>query len=594
MFKNVKKISTKLLIVFIVVAIVSSISGILGVFMLISSDSSYSDALKNYGFVQGDLGMYGMILNENRAMVRDIVYESDEQIVKTAYSKLQQNIPRTTELIDKVRPSIQSPEGIEMFNKVESDLAIYAPLRDQVIELAMQGDKQGAKDIWVKDASPLAEDIAANAEALLNRFTQLGNNKSTELSAQMQMILMIMLIVIGVGFVVSIIIALIMAKSVATPVIAVEQAAQKLLDGNLDIDIRSDQLDEIGVMTNKFADAAKMMRSEIKDMIRGLSEMANGNFNIAPEVEYVGEFKKIESAMANIITSLSNVLRQINQSADQVSLGANQVSAGAQALAQGTTEQASSIEELSATISEVAVQVKQNAENSTNAKDRSGLAKDAVMKSNDQMGVMLGAMNEINDKSAEIAKIVKTIEDIAFQTNILALNAAVEAARAGEAGKGFAVVADEVRNLAEKSAVAAKNTTKLIDETVSAVERGTKIADGTAKALESVINYTDETTDLIVQISDASGEQSMAIAQITTGADQISSVVQTNSATAEESAAASEELSGQASLLKQLVQRFELLSEDSPMMVDQNVKAYAPNDSYSEREYIESGADSKY
>ena len=226
--------------------------------------------------------------------------------------------------------------------------------------------------------------------------------------------------------------------------------------------------------------------------------------------------------------------------ADQVSAGSDEVSNGAQVLAQGSTEQASAIEELSASIDTVAGQVKQNADHAVDANSQMAVVGDEMEKSNSEMKKMLDAMSDINESSTKIAKIIKAIEDIAFQTNILALNAAVEAARAGAAGKGFAVVADEVRNLAGKSAEAATNTNVLITSSVEAVQNGMKIADATAQTLVEAVNGSKEVMGLIEQISAASKEQALSIEQITQGVEQISGVVQTNSATAEESAAASE------------------------------------------------------
>ena len=255
---------------------------------------------------------------------------------------------------------------------------------------------------------------------------------------------------------------------------------------------------------------------------------------------------------------MSETLSIINTSSEQVSSGADQVSSGAQALAQGATEQASSTQELSATISEVSESVRQNAENVDLVTNYVRAAVAGVEHSNEQMQQMLAAMNNMNISSNEIVKIIKVIDDIAFQTNILALNAAVEAARAGAAGKGFAVVADEVRNLANKSANAAKQTTVLIESSINDVQDGSKIADQTAKLLAEVQEKVQLVGGTIQKIDQASTEQAAAITQITQGVEQVSAVVQTNSATAEQSAASSEELSAQADMLRKLIAKFTL------------------------------------
>ena len=255
---------------------------------------------------------------------------------------------------------------------------------------------------------------------------------------------------------------------------------------------------------------------------------------------------------------MSDTLQQIDVSADQVNSGGEQVSSSAQALAQGATEQASSVEELAATIGEISSQVEATAGHARNARDENQQSADQIQVCSAHMADLMSAMRDIEEKSQEISKVIKTIEDIAFQTNILALNAAVEAARAGSAGKGFAVVADEVRNLATKSQEASASTATLIEDTVKAVKEGTRLSAETDEALREVVIRAEKVTGAVNLISEATASQHRDVQQVSTGIDQISSVVQTNSATAEESAAASEELSGQANLLKELIGRFTL------------------------------------
>lgn len=352
------------------------------------------------------------------------------------------------------------------------------------------------------------------------------------------------------------------SSGIASPIRKVTNAAQQIADGNFNVSLDVKSKDEVGQLANAFNLTIERLvnyQGYIDEISDALHHVSRGNLKIQLQREYAGQFKKLKDSMQSLTANLNSTILQINQSSAQVHSGAEQVANASQALSQGATEQASSIEELSASITEVTEQIRKNAENAKSAHEKANFAGKEMRDSNNQMQEMMAAMEQITYKSSEISKIIKIIEDIAFQTNILALNAAVEAARAGAAGRGFAVVADEVRNLAGKSAEAAKNTTDLIEETIKAVSNGSQIAGKTASSLDKSAQVTKDAVALIDEIALASQEQATAIVQINQGIDQISTVVQTNAATAEESAAASEELSGQANILQELISKFILI-----------------------------------
>lgn len=368
-------------------------------------------------------------------------------------------------------------------------------------------------------------------------------------------------IIVGVGVVILIASVLITRrnmKKIAQPVAQMAEAIEKIYHGDLNVELDVNREDEIGAMSGRLNGMVETYRTLIRDISHVLEQMSNRNLDVSTTADYPGEFNRIKVSLIKIIDDFNEVIHQFDSASTQVRLGAEQVSAGAQTLAQGATEQASSIEELSATIEMVSDQIKATATDANSGNSKMQNVSQELQECNQKMKEMVSAMGLINNTSNEIGKIIKTIEDIAFQTNILALNAAVEAARAGSAGKGFAVVADEVRNLASKSAEAASNTTALIEKSLLAVHNGTTVVNETAELLFNSVNMADEVTEIVQKISASATEQSSSIQQISVGIGQVSAVVQTNSATSEESAASSEELSAQAEILKSNIEEFTL------------------------------------
>ncbi len=379
---------------------------------------------------------------------------------------------------------------------------------------------------------------------------------------------------IGMGVaVVSTVFALIVAwviafrisKRIGDPIKQCAQRVELLSQGDLASPVPEVRAkDETAMLANATQNLVHGFNTMLGDIHEQLAGMAAGDFTVQSNCKemYVGSFGAILTSIESLRYDMTETLQQIDQAADGVAGGAEQLSSGAQVLSQGATEQASSVEELAATITEISAQVRETAAHAEDAHKKVNQTSSEVDNCNAQMEQMVSAMQMIDETSAEIGKIIKTIEDIAFQTNILALNAAVEAARAGAAGKGFAVVADEVRNLAAKSAEASKNTANLIESSTGAVAMGMQLADDTANSLKKVVESTNSVIDVVGKISAAAQSEAGAIGQVTQGIDQISGVVQTNSATAQQSAASSEELSSQALMLKEQVGRFTLPSGD--------------------------------
>lgn len=363
-------------------------------------------------------------------------------------------------------------------------------------------------------------------------------------------------------FVVAIILSAIMVavttKALLKPIQEIDHAIDKMRSGDFSAEVTYTSRDELGHMAENMRAMLISLREIVHDQMEMMMEMAEGNFAVKSKDEsiYIGEFKILYDAIQEIKKRLGETFVQVQQVARRVTAGSDQVSAGAQHLAQGATQQASSIEQLAATITEITQQIKDTAEFSEGSREDTLRIQKEAAKSNEDMQELLKAMGDISENSAQISKIVKTIEDIAFQTNILSLNAAVEAARAGVAGKGFAVVADEVRNLASKSADASKSTAALIENSLSAVQRGREITDKTAESLTRVIADINKVAESITHIAQEAMTQANSVGQISIGVDQISGVVQTTSATSQEGAASSEELSSQAQVLKHLMSQF--------------------------------------
>ena len=479
-----------------------------------------------------------------------LVYDAEQ--VSKGIEKIQEHVENTEKYLSLYESTVINETDRIQLQELKALWEKYKSLVDKEVELVKSGKTEEARQLLLSDIDDIGDTLRDYFEAFVEYNTTAAKEKVDENKQVASTASTVMIVVIFVGILIAIALGVFISRIISKPIGQMVEAADRLALGDVEVDVKAETRDELG----KLAESFRRMIENIREQAYVVEKIAEGDMTV--DVRVKSDKDLLGKKLKEMVEINNEVLSNINEVAAQVAAGAKQVSDSSMQLSQGATEQASSIEELTASLEQVANQTQISAKNANQANELAEIAKNNAEQGNKQMAEMLNAMEEINNSSSNISKIIKVIDEIAFQTNILALNAAVEAARAGQHGKGFAVVAEEVRNLAARSANAAKETTELIEGTIKRTENGTKIARETAEALNKIVEGISKAATLVNDIAVASNEQAAAITQINQGIAQVSQVVQTNSATSEESAAASEELSSQAELLKRSIAKFKL------------------------------------
>ena len=550
-FKNMS-IKKSLIVGFGTTILVSLAIIIASLMMMNSQKGAYQDIIDHYVEANQRASECRIDYNIAARDLRDAVLSGDMSNLDTAKTKMAALETAITELNESFPMDDKS-----QLNTFINTMTEWGKEAQNIIEVA-RTDRESAVPMIVNQCSPK---LAAAATAGDNLAAQLQSGQAKIIEQQNTSSTIGIVVIIAVMVVATLVVLLMATKiirSIAEPSNQVRAALVGFSQGNLGVPVEFSGKNELGEMCDALRTSQKVLHSVIQDISETTGQMAKGNFDVELTATFPGDLAPIQQSVNQFVIRMSDTITNISQSASQVSAGSEQVSNSSQSLAQGATEQASAVEELAATINDISTSSKQTAASAEEAQTSVAQAAAQVNASNDYVKQLNVAMQNISGSSEEISKIIATIENIAFQTNILALNAAVEAARAGSAGKGFAVVADEVRNLASKSDEAAKATKDLIENSITAVREGADVVGKVTESLEQTTVLASGVSKLMDQVTEAVESQTTAISQITEGIDQISAVVQTNSATSEECAAASEELSSQANIMHQLMAEFKV------------------------------------
>lgn len=547
------KIAARLIIGFILVAIIAGVVGFVGITDIHKMKELDTEMYERHTATLDDLSIIIDGFQKSRVLLRDMIIHPDATTIENAEASIEELDQHVLVSLDEFEKGLREEKTIEEFDIVKNRIiSEFMPYKDKIIEMVKSGEIVEATSYMYSEGADIATSIQDSINTLFELKVELAKQSSATNDKAADDATLIMIIVVVVGILIAIILGLFISNSISKPIKEMVSVADHLALGDVNVRLDVNSKDEIGILAQSFTKMIENIR--VQAMIA--ERIASGDLTV--DVTIRSENDLLGKKLAEMVEHNNEVLTNIASASEQVAVGSKQVSDSSIIISQGATEQASSIEVLTASLEEISSQTKLNAESADQAKNLAEGARYDAVQGNSHMKDMLNAIEEINESSANISKIIKVIDDIAFQTNILALNAAVEAARAGQHGKGFAVVAEEVRNLAARSANAAKETTDMIEGSIKKTEYGTRIAKETADALGKIVDDVEKVAALVNDIANASNEQSIGINQINQGIMQVSDVIQNNTATSEESAAASEELSSQAGLLKDMVSKFKL------------------------------------
>lgn len=561
---NQENIEKRLTRSFFKIAAIMAAVVILTLISLVVISTRYSYALKNFGFAQGDIGTAMFQFADIRSSLRAAIGYDDTEAIDTVVAQHSELKASFEESFAQIEKTIVSKSGRTTYDEIKSELDAYWELDSKIMELGATTDRElckQAQDIALTDLAPIYNSIYAKMESLLDVKVKEGKQLSSLLTI-MLWILVIAIIAIIVGtMALSTKLGRKISKKISVPLGDLGSRFKTFANGELTSPFPMIETgDEIEAIEKDAREMAEKLDEIIFDIEEVLREMANGNYAVKSNAEerYTGDFRKLYQSMRALKSQMSETLLSIGDVSTQVSAGSDSLAQASQALAEGATDQSISVQELHETISNVTVGMAESAKSADASYEKAQLYASEADNSRQEMNSMMVAMERINAASTGIGNIISEIESIASQTNLLSLNASIEAARAGESGRGFAVVADEIRELANQSAQAAVDTRELIEKSLNEVAEGNRAAENASNAIESVIEGIKETADFSKNLKNMMEEQTEAMRRVESGINVISEVIQSNAATAEESAATSEELSAQASVLDELIGHFVL------------------------------------
>ena len=553
-------IKKKLMNSFMVIVVISILTSFISLICLQIINDRYKDAMSNYGFSQGQVGLLGIKVEHSYSMVKEIIVvgnTSDVDRIKTIkedIEKCNEDINLLLQNIDK--ENVQNDKEQELINNIKSDIESYEQVKDRIIELGMNNKTAQASQLLRGQGNPAMDLLTVDISELLSIKIEQCNLLINRLNRLRIIFVMIILATIALSVIFAMKSSKYLSDVIGNPIIKMSKIAKRICDGDLDVEIQCESNDEIGKLAQSFSKMVIAIKSYISEISSILGDISNGNLNCSIEEEYKGNFIEIRKSLENIIRSLNDIFENIGQSTIEVKANSEKAAEMAELLSDGSKNEKDAVRELYVSIDQINKQVNKNADNAIDTSTITNALAENIDNSNIMMDKVIKAMEDIEDCSNSITSIMNTINDIAERTNLLALNAAIEAARAGDLGSGFAVVADEVKSLASQSADAARETNNIVNESIKAVNNGKLLVYDTANTLNESLKNIKKTRELSEYITDSSKEQYESIAIVNETIKKITETINRTVEVAENSAISSEELKLQSSKLEMMINKF--------------------------------------